>query len=352
MISAAEGQKPVDPGAKLQRWILVLGALVLLGVLPFLSGLVGSLILYTITRGAHRRLSRIVPPRISAITIAIGVVGLLLVGGTWLVGTIVSEASDAIGGWRTDQAVTWLSRVPFVGPDATKDLASAASGLLGWVSTRAVALVGGVATIALNILIALFGLYYLLLDGPAVLARIKRLVPIPGETVDLIVARFASVTEALLLGTVLTAALQGTIVGIGFALVGLHPAVLWGFLTACASVMPVFGSATIWLPGIIVLLLDHRPGAALVLAALGAGLASNIDNVVRPLVYRRVSGIHPMLTLVGAFAGVRLFGLIGAFVGPLLLSYFVELLDVYDATVHRPGQADRAANAPLELRKL
>ena len=167
------------------------------------------------------------------------------------------------------------------------------------------------------------------------LARIKRLVPIPDETVDLIVARFASVTEALLLGTVLTAALQGTIVGIGFAIVGLQPAVLWGFLTACASVMPVFGSATVWLPGIVVLLLDHRPGAALVLAVLGAGLASNIDNVVRPLVYRRVSGIHPMLTLVGAFAGVRLFGLIGAFVGPLVLSYFVELVDVYDTTVHR-----------------
>ena len=65
---------------------------------------------------------------------------------------------------------------------------------------------------------------------------------------------------------------------------------------------------------------------------IGGGVASNLDNLLRPFVYRRVSGIHPMLTLVGAFAGVRMFGLIGVFLGPLLLSYFLELLDVYDAS--------------------
>jgi predicted PurR-regulated permease PerM len=69
-------------------------------------------------------------------------------------------------------------------------------------------------------------------------------------------------------------------------------------------------------------------------------------------VYRRVSGIHPMLTLVGAFAGVRLFGLIGAFVGPLVLSYFVELIDVYDATVHNAVSPDRPSGVQLELHKL
>jgi predicted PurR-regulated permease PerM len=103
------------------------------------------------------------------------------------------------------------------------------------------------------------------------------------------------------------------------------------------SVLPLFGSAIVWLPGVVVLLFDHRPTAALLLAALGAGLASNIDNLVRPLVYRRVSGIHPMLTIVGAFAGVRLVGLIGAFVGTLVLSYFFELLGVYEDTALLAG---------------
>jgi predicted PurR-regulated permease PerM len=352
MTGVAEEPRPANPAAKLRPWLLVAGALVFLGILPFLSGLVGSLILYTITRSAHQRLSRIVPPRISAIAIAVSVVGLLLLAGTWLVSTIVVEASETIGAWRPDQALAWLSRTPFVGVDVTKDVAGAATAVLGWLSNRAGAVVGGVTSFGVNILIALFGLYYLLLDGESVLKRVKQLLPVPATTVDLIVARFATVTEALLLGTVLTAMLQGTIVGIGFALVGLQPAVLWGFVTACVSVLPVFGSAIVWLPGIVALLLDHRLGAALLLTAIGAGLASNIDNVVRPLVYRRVSGIHPMLTLVGAFAGIRVFGLIGVFIGPLVLSYFVELLDVYDAAVRRAGPADPPPSIPLGLRQL
>ena len=131
-------------------------------------------------------------------------------------------------------------------------------------------------------------------------------------------------------------------VGVGFAIVGLHPPVLWGFITACVSILPLFGSALVWLPGVAVLLLDHRPGAALFLALLGGGLASNIDNIARLIVYRRVSGIHPMITLVGAFAGLRLFGVVGVFIGPLVLSYFFELLAVYeenasDAATIQPG---------------
>jgi predicted PurR-regulated permease PerM len=95
-------------------------------------------------------------------------------------------------------------------------------------------------------------------------------------------------------------------------------------------VLPLFGSALVWLPGSIVLFASGRPGAAIALLVFGAVVVSNIDNLVRPIVYRRVSGIHPMLTIVGAFAGVHLFGLIGALVGPLLLSYFVELTSLYE----------------------
>jgi predicted PurR-regulated permease PerM len=146
--------------------------------------------------------------------------------------------------------------------------------------------------------------------------------------------------------------LQGTIVGIAFALIGFHPAAVWGFVTACVSVLPLLGSALVWLPGVAILLIQHRVGAAIILGILGGGLASNIDNVVRLLVYRRVSGIHPMLTLVGAFAGVRLFGVVGAFLGPLILSYVFELIAVYedamssDATPHEPTPNDLPPSMP------
>jgi predicted PurR-regulated permease PerM len=151
--------------------------------------------------------------------------------------------------------------------------------------------------------------------------------------VDALAERFIHATDALLLGTLFTALLQGSLVGAAFAVAGLAPAVLWGFVTACASVLPLFGSALVWLPGSIALFANGRHGAAVGLFAFGALFVSNIDNLVRPIIYRRVSGIHPLLTIVGAFAGVRIFGLIGALIGPLLLSYFAELLSLYEHAV-------------------
>jgi predicted PurR-regulated permease PerM len=336
----------------LRRVLIVVAVAVLLGVIPFLSGLVGSLILYVITRGLHRRLMRFVPPRVSAVAITLAVFALLLVPGSWLISTIVSEASDALRSWRAGDAFAWLSRTPLAGYDVTKEIANAGASLLTWLSGRAFAFFGGVTSSILNIVIALFGLYYLLLGAGTLWLRTKRLLPVSDRVAEQLATRFVEVTEALLLGTVFTAILQGSIIGVAFAIIGFHPAAVWGFVTACASVLPLLGSALVWLPGVAILVVERRIGAAVALGVVGAGVASNIDNVVRLLVYRRVSGIHPMVTLVGAFAGVRLFGVIGAFLGPLILSYGIELVKVYEEATSidtEPGTPMSSDSAPMLL---
>lgn len=318
--------------ATLRRVLIVVAVAVLLGLIPFVSGLVGSLILYVITRGLHRRLVRFVPPRVSAFAITLAVFVLLLVPGAWLISTIISEASDALRTWRAGDVFTWLSRTPLAGYDIAKYIADAGASIVTWLSGRAFAIFGGVTSSILNIVIALFGLYYLLLGAGPLWVRAKRLLPVSDRVAEQLARRFVEVTEALLLGTVFTAILQGSIIGVAFAIIGFHPAAVWGFVTACASVLPLLGSALVWLPGVVILIVERRIGAAVALGVIGAGVASNIDNVVRLFVYRRVSGIHPMVTLVGAFAGVRLFGVIGAFLGPLILSYVLELVKVYEET--------------------
>jgi predicted PurR-regulated permease PerM len=125
------------------------------------------------------------------------------------------------------------------------------------------------------------------------------------------------------------AVIQGTLVGMGFWIVGLTNPFFWGTVTAIASILPVLGTALVWLPAVLVLLVENRFGAAITMLVIGAGIASNIDNLIRPLIYRRVSHIHPMITLVGAFAGVKLFGLLGVLLGPLAIAYLFELLRFY-----------------------
>jgi predicted PurR-regulated permease PerM len=279
--------------------------------------------------------------------------GLLLVPGAWLVGTIVAEATSALGSLQAGGVLMRTVQTP-IGPiDLSAAVANAGSTMLGWLSGRAVALFGGATATILNILIALLGLYYLLIEGGALWRRVTRLLPGGERTGKVIADRFQSVTEALLLGTGLTALLQGTVVGVAFALLGFQAPVLWGFVTACVSVLPVLGSALVWLPGVGILLVAHRTGSAIVLAVVGAGVAANIDNVARLVVFRRVSGIHPMLTLVGAFAGVRVFGAIGVFLGPLVLSFMLELLRSYEELTSpqaspEPSLRDSSLHTPRE----
>lgn len=107
------------------------------------------------------------------------------------------------------------------------------------------------------------------------------------------------------------------------------------------AIVPVVGSGLIWAPAAIALGLDGRWGAAVALALWGGIIVGSADNVIRPLVYRRWARIHPMVTLVGALAGIRYFGLLGILIGPLALNYFFELIRMYREEFIEPSEAAR-----------
>jgi len=91
------------------------------------------------------------------------------------------------------------------------------------------------------------------------------------------------------------------------------------------------GSGLVWGPGVLALALEGRYGWAIGLAIWGVLLVGNVDNVIRPMVFQRWAQIHPFITVIGAFAGIRWFGLLGLLIGPLAISYFFELIRMYRA---------------------
>src|SRR5438094_497879 len=194
----------------------------------------------------------------------------------------------------------------------------------------ALVLVLGVALIiALTPVSWLFGLFYLLLRPQATWAAVRPYIPFSARNTEKLRQRFRDVTTSTLIGTGLTAAIQGALVGLGFWLVGLPNAVFWGVVTMVFAILPVVGSGMVWGPGAIALLLDHRPLPAFLLALGGLGIVGNVDYIIRPMVFRRWADIHPLVTLIGALAGVPFFGILGLLIGPLALSYFFELIKMY-----------------------
>jgi predicted PurR-regulated permease PerM len=110
---------------------------------------------------------------------------------------------------------------------------------------------------------------------------------------------------------------------------GLPNAVFWGVVTVIVAILPVVGSGLVWAPAVLVLALERHYLAAVLFALWGLVAVGNIDNIIRPWVFRRYAQIHPFVTVIGAFAGLKYFGLLGLLVGPLAISYFFELIRMY-----------------------
>ena len=309
--------------------ILLLAVAVLVAVGPFLSGLLGAAVLYVIFVKPYEHLQRVMNPGLAAaitLTVALVIIALPL---TWLISEVIRQAPDALRALQNNAVFARIAQIRIGDFQVGEELANASGTIASWLSPRIFSVVGGATSAVLNLVIAFFGLYYMLRSDGTTWSSIRQYIPFSAHTADALRDRFFNVTEATLLGTVLIAVIQGSLVGTGFWIVGLPSPFFWGTVTAFASILPVLGTSLVWLPAVLVLLVQDRYGAAITMLVIGAGIASNVDNLIRPLIYRRVSNIHPMITLVGAFAGVRYFGLLGVLLGPLGIAYLFELLKFY-----------------------
>jgi predicted PurR-regulated permease PerM len=323
--------------------IMALGVAILIALAPFVSGLLGAAVLYVLCVGPYRRLHRVMPSGLAAALTLVGAIIVIALPLTWLVGLVIDQAPAVLRGAQSSQLIERLAQLPPIGSfDVGAEIAKASGTMLRWLSAQVLNFMGGAANASLNLVIAFFGLYYVLLAGEQMWEGFRDYVPFSSATAEALREHFYSVTRATLLGTMLVAAAQGSLVGLGFFFVGLPNPLFWGTMTAFASILPVLGSGLVWIPAMLLLLLQQRYGAALVMLIIGWVVASNVDNLIRPLVYRRVSNIHPMITLVGAFAGIKYFGLPGLLLGPLAIAYFFELLRFYRLEYGTPGDAAAA----------
>ena len=310
--------------------VAALGLLLAVAVLPFALGLLGAPILAVMFAPLYARLRRRATPRGSAAIVIVVALLAILIPVVGLTALIVSELPSVLSGPGVERILTALTEVRLGRFSVGTELSAMGGELVAWVSRQAIAMFGSATFVAVNLLIAFFGLYFLLLAGSAPWEFVVRYLPFSPTTAERLRTRFHDVTHATVLGIGATALLQGAIVGLSFWLLDLSHPLLWGAVTGVASILPVLGSSLVWLPGVAVLALDHRYSAAVALCATGFVVASNVDNVVRPLIFKRVSHIHPLVSIVGAFAGMRYFGLLGVLLGPLALVYFIELVRAFE----------------------
>jgi len=178
----------------------------------------------------------------------------------------------------------------------------------------------------LSFTVMLFLLFFLLRDGQTIVRTAVRLIPMQAGRKQQLVARMTAVTRAVVLGTVLTALVQGVLLGIGFAIAGLPAPVVFGVIGAILSVVPFGGTALVWVPGALALLVQGQPGWALFLALWGVVLVSSADNFLKPMLIGGKAEVPTLAVFIGVLGGLSAFGLVGMFAGPILIALVLTLV--------------------------
>jgi predicted PurR-regulated permease PerM len=234
------------------------------------------------------------------------------------------------------------ARSPVPLPENAPDLASgAAQRALTFVSTHASDLVANVFALLGNVGAMLFALFFMLRDGAAMSRGLRDRLPFPEEDSERLMSDTRDMVMASVGAGVAVAAAQGVVGGVAFWLVGIGAPAFWGVIIGFASLLPVVGATSVWVPAAIGLLLSGDIGQGVLLFLLGIFGISMVDNVLRPLLLTGKTSMSGLVVFFGLLGGAAAFGFIGLVIGPIILVITARLLE----SLPRPNRSDESAPA-------
>lgn len=175
-----------------------------------------------------------------------------------------------------------------------------------------------------------FVMFYLLIHNRKMNDYVFKFLPFGHTTVLALIEELKSSVNSNVLGLGIISLVQATLVGIGFKIFGLSDPFFWSLISFFAAFIPVLGTPLVWGPAAIYLFATGKSGMGLGLLLYGSILVMNIDNVLRLYIVKKMGDTHPLITIIGVILGIPLFGILGLVIGPLMISYFLILIKVYE----------------------
>ena len=307
----------------------------------FLAGLFSAL-----ARPLYRRLRILFKGHrhLASVTTLLLMVVVVLIPLLLLVGVVVGQAIDVsqkVAPWirqnleQPDQITAYLQGLPFyeyLEPYRGVILEKAGQ-LVGSISNW---IVGGLshATFGtVNFLfmtfVFLYTMYFLQMDGGKLVRKVMYYLPLNGDDESRMLDKFTSVSRAMIKGTLLIGILQGGLAGLAFAVAGIDNAVFWGTVMAVMSIIPSVGSALVWIPASIVLIMQGNVAGGVGLLAFCGLIVGSLDNVLRPILVGKDTKMHELMIFFGTLGGILMFGIPGVLIGPLVASLFLTIWELY-----------------------
>jgi predicted PurR-regulated permease PerM len=353
-VGEATATLPDPQAAASQRTFFTrLGLLLLLGALVYLvwriveplwqpllwAVLLGSL-LAPLNASLATRLGG--KPRLASVITTVGVVLLILLPIFAIAGAVASQAAQLVGRIDTTSLRATdlhLSRIPLLARplewlESTAGISltqietyvvSGAKRLLEIVAGSGGSVFLGAIGTLVSFVLTLFVLFFVLRDGPRFARVAVQMLPIEPALRGKLWRHLIDVTRAVFMGIGLTALVQGILLGIGFAIAGLPSPLVFGVLGVLLALVPIVGTAILWIPATAWLLIQGEPGYALFMAAWSVIVVGGVDNILRPMLISGRAEVPTLAVFIGVMGGLSAFGFIGLFLGPIVLGLLVAL---------------------------
>jgi predicted PurR-regulated permease PerM len=307
---------------------------------PFLIPLGWAGVLAVVFYPAHARLALRWGPTRAAAMSTLAVTLILVVPIVLVTVAFAREALDAAGnlqqafaegrlGWIERLWRTLEQRMPVsMRLDVASIARDAATAGAAFLVAQSGFLLRNIAGFVLNLVLALFATFFLLRDSAAIMRVIRQLLPMDEASREATLARTREMISVGVVSAGVVAAVQGFLGGVIFAAVGIDAAVFWGVVMAICCLLP-FGAWVIWGPAAIVLAAGGAVGRAIIVAALGFGVVSMADNVLRPMLLSGRAHLNGLVILLSLLGGIGVFGMLGIILGPVVLVTALGLLEGY-----------------------
>jgi predicted PurR-regulated permease PerM len=316
----------------------------------FLAPLAWAGVLALVFYPVHRWLTRLLRQRqgLAAFLLTTVVIAIVMVPMVALSASIAAESVAAYGHIRnlvqsgqvpdlvaslraSRLGLVWDTLAPQLASwnvDLSALLLKSTDAVSGFLVNRVSAVAANVARFLINFFFATFALFFFFRDGERMVSGLRDLLPMEAKHTDVILTRLYDTLSAVVQGTLATAVVQGFLAGVGFWALGVPFALLLGTGAGFLSLLPI-GAPVVWLSVVVYLAVQGAYVKAVILFLYGALIISSVDNVIRPLIIGGRTQIPTVFLFFGILGGVQVYGLLGIFLGPVLIAILVAFVRIY-----------------------
>lgn len=312
--------------------ILGLGLLLFLKMTPFMGGILGACTIYIMVRDQMLYLTQKKKIRkgVTAIILLIEAILCFLVPLSLAVWLLISKLQTVNVDTATfvdtiTNLADWIHRKTEYDLLSKENISSIASILPGIGQF----LMGGISSFAVNLFVLVFVLYFMLIGGTKMEQYIYELLPFSDSNKKHVMNEINMIVRANAIGIPLLAIIQGAIATLGYYLFDAPSALLFGFLTCFATVIPIVGTTLVWFPLAAYMAISGDWPHAIGLLLYCGLIVTNIDNLIRFILQKKMADTHPLITIFGVVIGLSLFGFMGVIFGPLLISIFILCVNIF-----------------------